>query len=244
MLQPETIIRKIGIQILNNNYEKISPEDAMKLILSEDEVICKPTLETGSGRDIRFWTTDKDMNEIENFLKDFSQQDYIVQKIIKQHPKLEAIHKSSVNTIRICSILMEDGVYILSSCMRMGVGSARVDNVTAGGISCGINKDGILDKYAYAYYSGEKFEKHPQGIVFDGYSIPSYDKAVALVKRAHPVISHFRLVSWDIAINDKGEPVLIEPNMRKGGINLHQFSNGPLFGDLTDRVMEEVFGRR
>ena len=57
------------------------------------------------------------------------------------------------------------------------------------------------------------------------------------------MIGHFRLVSWDIAIDECGDPVLIEANMRKGGINLNQFSNGPLFGDLTERVMNEVFGR-
>ncbi len=77
--------------------------------------------------------------------------------------------------------------------------------------------------------------------MFDGFKVPSYDKAVSLVKKVHPLIPHFRLVSWDIAIDNEGEPVLIEANMRKGGINLNQFNNGPLFGDLTERVLDEVF---
>lgn len=166
--------------------------------------------------------------------------DYAVQALIKQHADMKRVHESSINTIRICSILMRDGVHILSSCLRMGTGGARVDNVTAGGISAGIRSDGSLDKYAYAYYSGQRFEKHPQGLVFDGFVVPSYDKAVELVKKAHPVIAHFRLVSWDIAIDENGEAVLIEANMRNGGINLHQFSNGPLFGDLTEQVLREV----
>ena len=242
--QPRTLVRKIDKQILDEEYHLLTVEAALKLISSEDEVICKPTLETGSGRDIRFWKTKEKLDEIKGFLQDDLQQDYIVQKVLKQHDALNEIHKSSINTIRICSLLMPDGVHILSSCMRMGIDKSRVDNVTAGGISCGIHKDGTLDKYAYAYYTGEKFEKHPQGLVFDGYKIPSYDKAVDLVKKAHPIIPHFRLVSWDIAIDENGEPVLIEPNMRKGGINLHQFSNGPLFGELTDVVLDEVFGYR
>lgn len=37
------------------------------------------------------------------------------------------------------------------------------------------------------------------------------------------------MVSWDIAIDKDGDPVLIEANMRKGGINFHQFNNGPMF---------------
>lgn len=64
------------------------------------------------------------------------------------------------------------------------------------------------------------------------------------MKECHPRIGNFRLVSWDIAIDKNGNAVLIEANMRKGGINFHQFNNGPLFGNLTERVLEEVFGGR
>ena len=241
--QPKTIVRKIGSQILDENYNILSKNDALRLIQLEKEVICKPTLESGSGRDIRFWKTVDDKNDIKDFLEDNSQQDYIVQALVRQHDGMNKIHQNSLNTIRICSLLWNDTVYILSSCMRMGVGDSRVDNVTAGGISCGISSDGKLDKYAYAYYSGKKFEMHPQGLVFNGYCIPGYAKAVNLVKQAHPLTPHFRLVSWDIAIDENEEAILIEPNMRKGGINLHQFSNGPLFGDLTDEVLNAVFSK-
>jgi hypothetical protein len=81
-------------------------------------------------------------------------------------------------------------------------------------------------------------------LVFEGFNIPSYEKAVELIKLLHPRLGHFRLVSWDIAINAQGEAVLIEANMRKGSINFHQFNNGPLFGELTDRVLDEVFGQK
>ena len=125
----------------------------------------------------------------------------------------------------------------------MGVGDSKIDNVTAGGISCGIDENGYLKEYATTYYTGERIYTHPQGLVFKGFRVPSFEKAIEMVKTAHPLIPHFRLVSWDIAIDESGEPVLIEANMRKGGINLNQFNNGPLFGDLTDRVLDEVFGK-
>ena len=48
-------------------------------------------------------------------------------------------------------------------------------------------------------------------------------------------------MSWDIAIDEDGNPVLIEANMRKGSVNFHQFNNGPLFGELTERVLNEIF---
>ena len=179
--------------------------------------------------------------------KNRNEKDYIVQAIVKQHPALENVHNGSLNTIRICTLLLEDGVHVLSSVLRMGVGKSKVDNATAGdnylydGMTCGINHDGTLKKYAHGYYTGNAFVEHPDGLVFEGYRVPSYEKAVTLVKGIHPIIGHFRLVSWDIAIDEYEQPLLIEANMRKGSINFHQFNNGPLFGDLTDRVLKEVF---
>ena len=240
--QPETVVRVFGKILTDSDYNQITVDEALALVCECDEVICKPSRESGSGRDIEFWNPEICADNIREF---FIRHDgaYIVQKVLKQHDKLNQVHKGSINSLRICSILLEDGVHILSSCLRMGVDKARIDNVTAGGISVGINEDGIMDEFAYNYYTGERMSVHPQGFVFKNQNVPSYDKAVELVKRAHPIIGNFRLVSWDIAIDDKGEPVLIEANMRKGGINLNQFSNGPLFGELTEKILDEVFNK-
>lgn len=242
--QPEVVVRKINSLIFGADYEQLTSEEAKSRIIAAGAVICKPSQETGSGRGIDFFNPE-DTDKIDSFLSDDSYDDYIVQKIIEQHKDIAAVHPESVNTVRICSILMDDGVYILSSCLRMGTGASRVDNVTAGGISCGIKNDGTLDEFSYTYYTGERAKSHPNsGVTYSEFKVPSYEKAVELVKRAHPLIGHFRLVSWDIAIDETGEAMLIEANMRKGGINLHQFDNGPLFGELTERVLDEVFGKK
>lgn len=244
--QPEVVVRKINSMIFDEQYHLLSVEEARQRILSNAEVICKPSQETGSGRGILFLSGANEA-KIDEFLNSPSYDDYVVQKLVKQHSELNKVHVHSVNCIRICSLLMEDGVHILSSVLRMGFGDSKVDNATAednkqyDGMSCGIDENGCLKKYAYGYTSGDTCERHPDGLVFEGFKIPSYDKAVQLVYKAHPLIGHFRLVSWDIAIDEHGEPVLIEANMRKGSINFHQFNNGPLFGNLTDRVLREVF---
>lgn len=240
--QPKVVVRNIGGLFFNEFYEQISLQQAICIIQDEEEVVCKPALESGSARGILFWKgTDKE--KYKSFLKDNNNQDYIIQKVIKQHERLKNIHGSSVNTIRISTILMEDGVHILSSCLRMGVGKSRVDNHHAGGMSAGINKDGTLQKYAY-YLDGMKMDKHPGGFVFEGYKVPGYRNAIELAKTAHPLIGHFRLVGWDIAIDEYEQAVLIECNMRKNGIELHEFSNGPFFGELTDTILDEVFLKR
>ncbi len=65
-----------------------------------------------------------------------------------------------------------------------------------------------------------------------------------MVKHCHERMGHFRLISWDVAIGENNEPILIEANLRNGECDFHQLNNGPLFGELTDRVLTEVFGRK
>ena len=64
---------------------------------------------------------------------------------------------------------------------------------------------------------------------------------VETVTRAAQYIGNFRLVSWDLSADENGEVILIESNMRKGGIRIHQIDNGPMFGEVTEKVLNEVF---
>ena len=55
-----------------------------------------------------------------------------MQGVVKQHPILEKMNPSSLNTIRVVSFFFEGEVYILSIILRMGAKNARVDNIGAG----------------------------------------------------------------------------------------------------------------
>ena len=52
---------------------------------------------------------------------------------------------------------------------------------------------------------------------------------------------HFRLISWDIALDKNNNPIIIEANLKYGEIDFHQLNNGPLFGDDTKEILNEVF---
>ena len=236
--QPRVLVRNIGGLLFDEDYKQLSKKEAIRITCTEPEVICKPSLESGSGRGIQFLETSNEA--VLKRLFGSGDSEYIIQAVIKQHPDLSNIHPRSVNSVRVASLLMEDGVHILSSCLRMGAGESRVDNHHAGGMSSGVNADGSIQKYAY-YLDGRRSDIHPSGFRFEGFKVPSYDRIINLVKKAHPLIGHFRLVGWDIAVDETGDAVLIECNMRKNGIELHEFSNGPYFGELTDKVLDEVF---
>ena len=170
------------------------------------------------------------------------QEDIVIQQPVKQHALIGAINESSVNTLRIISLLTDEGVKIYTTLLRMGVAGAKVDNGSSGGIACGIADDGCLKKFAYRV-SGEKMVKHPtSGLVFEGYKLPGMESARQLVEKAHPMLPHFRLATWDIAIDEQGNAVMIEVNLAKGGLEFPQLTNGPLFGADTKKILDEVFG--
>ena len=172
-------------------------------------------------------------------------EDIIIQKPVEQHEVLAGINATSVNTVRVLSLLTRDGVKILSCFLRCGRAGAHVDNTSSGGFACGIDPDGRLRKYAYTRndYTNAVTEHPDSHVVFEGLYIPSWDKMIDMVRRAHPQSPHFRMVSWDIAVNREGDPVLIEANLNGGVNRTHQILNGPVFGDDTERVLREVYGR-
>jgi hypothetical protein len=166
--------------------------------------------------------------------------DIVIQKGIVQHGEMAKLNESSVNTVRLISLLKEDGVKVYSSFVRMGINGAKVDNASSGGIVCGIKQDGTLKDVAYSL-SGEKYDCHPDtGIHFSDIKMPKYEAMLAMVEKLHPSLPHFRLVSWDIAIDENEELVLLEVNLKSGGIFNHQLSNGPLFGNDTDAILSEI----
>ena len=241
--QPRTLIRIINGLFYSENYKLINKKQAVDILSDHAKFIIKPSVETGKSKGIVFFEKEKNNKSIEELIDELPGKNYIVQEIIRQHHKLSEVHESSINTVRVMSIILDNKVNIVSAVLRMGVNGSSVDNASAGGIACGIKKDGKLRDVAHTI-KGDSYTVHPQGFVFKDAEIPSYNEILDLVKKAHEKLAHFRLVSWDVAVDENGEPILIEANMRKGGATVHQFNNGPLFGELTEKVLEEVFGKK
>ena len=84
--------------------------------------------------------------------------------------------------------------------------------------------------------------KHPQGVSFESVTIPNFSECTDLVTiLAKRFSSLSRLISWDLAIDEAGHPLLIEFNLTWGQLDFHQYCNGPIFGDMTEDVLNDVF---
>lgn len=243
--QPYCLLKRVNNIWFDHDGNPKDIESCLDIIEAEENgVFIKEARDSSGGHGVTYVEKKEDMRQCAQDAISGITTDIIIQRMLYQHEKIARINPSSVNTMRLYSVLKKDGnAKIYSGVLRIGVGETKVDNYSSGGLSCGITSDGKLRKYGFNK-KGEKLEEHPiSKVVFDGFEIPSYDKAVELVQRAHRMIPHFRSVSWDVAIQEDGNPVLIEANLCRGGIDLLQLSNGPLFGDDTKEILDEVFGK-
>jgi hypothetical protein len=164
----------------------------------------------------------------------------IVQDVLSQEPRMAAFSPSSVNTLRVVTMLTpQDQAIILNASFRTGVGNAIVDNFSAGGVSAGIDcAKGVLMEFAYDRESN-RYAVHPtSGIVFKDHPIPEWDRVrdwACAVQKAFPF---YRLIGLDIALDKNGDPVLIEANGAPDLAGLEQKA-GPLF---KNREVLRAFG--
>ena len=237
--QAKTIAMNICGYYYDANYEMIDQEAFIQLCAEyPGEMVIKPSRGTSGGVGVEFLHANITREEVEQALKPYH-KNFIVQQAIKQHPDLAAISPKSINTIRLMTYLVNGTVRPLSAVLRMGIGEARVDNLSFGGIACGIDASGRCTKYAIDKM-GNMYEKHPSGCVFLGTKIPSYNKVLKMADTMHKKLPMFGTIAWDITVDEQGEPVLIEFNTWYAQLALHQVSNGPIFGDSFDEIVDMI----
>lgn len=242
----ENIVHSI-LKNMNGYYyyegKPVSEEDAISLCQNMERVIIKPSLKT-QGQGVKLFSVKDGITNIEGktisqLFKEY-EKNFLVQECVKQHERMAALNPTSVNTIRVLSYRSGMEVLIIYSVVRIGRMNQVVDNQCAGGISTTIDEEGKLGKKAFGGYSEDNIEKTDTGIVLEGYQLPSYDKAIEMVKRLHLKLPFFNIVGWDVAIQENGEPVLIEFNTKPG---LSQSAFGPGLGKYTERIIRELWPR-
>ena len=239
--RPRTICQNVAGVYYDEALNPIPRERAMELALSFDgEFLLKPSIDSGEGRLIRFFSPSRlTRDDLEAAVRSIG-ANFLFQEAVKQHPILARLNPSSLNTIRAVTFFFEGEVRVLSRILRVGAPGARIDNIGAGGFACPIGPDGRLGSRA-VNRKAEWVETTGQGVPFASVQIPSFDRVIEAVTRAHRRMAHFKLIGWDMTVDRAGDPVLIEFNTCPGS---NQITCGPTFGDLTDCVLDEFFHKR
>jgi hypothetical protein len=182
-----------------------------------DSIIIKKTCASSGGSNIyklfqkQLQTDPQTINEIYQIV---IRSEFLFQNCVKQHPEMNKLSSSSLNTLRMDTFIDGDGkIYIISGMVRMSTNNTFVDNVSSGGCFVAFDIDnGKLKKYGYTTSGPELLLQHPvTKTVFENFSIPYFSEAKELVIKIAGLMPALRLVGWDVAISEDG-PLIIEGN--------------------------------
>jgi hypothetical protein len=182
--------------------------------------------DTLGGHGIQYIRDFDDLMERRNF---FAKGLFIFQDKVRQHPVMNRLNPSSVNTIRMVTIRGEEGPYLWKTFCRVGTAVSKfVDNVDSGGIAVGVDEQGKLMKFGfYKPGIGTKVTVHPDtGVTFESFEIPLFKEASDLVLSLHRKMYMFHSIGWDVVITETGVTIL-EANDNWGG-----YINQACFGGL------------
>lgn len=239
--KPKTIVkRKHGFYEVEG---KMANFDAVIEICSNlKDAIIKPTINSCQGRGVQLFSTANGKLEngrgIDQFLAGYG-ENFIIQERVRQHPFLMSLNESSLNTMRILTLRIENDIHVLSLAIRVGGKDSITDNGYGGGFCTGLNRIGELKPRGYRLTTGEHIDQLQNGIRLEGLTVPYFDKVIAKVKELALMLPYLRIIGWDFSIDEDGEPIFVEMNTLPG-IYIMQLCNGPVFGDLTDALLGSV----
>ena len=166
-------------------------------------------------------------------------KDYIIERTLVQHKDISAINPKCINTLRVITIRKGDNIEIASAFLRMGIGDAKTDNASSGGIFVGYDlESNKLDDVAYrkVKYGGESFFSHPNtNFTFKGGKLVFHKETKDILIRAALLFDR-QLIGWDIAYTPEG-PIIIEGNDNPGLDSLQISAKGA----LSIPIYKEIF---
>lgn len=194
-------------------YSKsMSIEDFKEFCRKNKKAIIKPMdgLE-GNGVEMIELPVFKNESEFKNEFLKFKEKDLLIEEVIAQHPQM-IFGNSSVNTIRVYTVMNADTVSIIKTVVRAGVGDSIVDNSHSGGCAYEVDKElGYIISPYYAANRKSSFVHPNTDICMLGRKIPFWNEVLSICNDAAKKIPKCQYIGWDVAITENG-PLLIEGN--------------------------------
>lgn len=238
---PKTYIRCINNILYDNKMNRVSIEEAIRLLIEKKQFIIKPALNTVQGRGVK----KIDLQQVDNVSKDWfkdlfskSTKYFVIQEIATQHPDIARLNPTSLNCCRITSIYI-GGSYTYAAMLKIGKSGSVVDNWNSSYL-VGISKEGILNDVGWDH-SFNKVTKTDNGIRFGGIKYPCFDSMVSSIEYYHKkYIPQCGVIGWDVFIDNNNNPIVIEANLSIPGITAEQLCSGPFFKDVHDEVVKRL----
>ena len=192
------------------NLTTASEEDFAKFLEGRGDIICKP-IDGSSGQGILKCTPEEyaDPKALYERLKNAGIG--IIEDKVIQHEAIAALCPTSVNTIRVATLLGDKKEGIVYAYIRIGNGKV-MDNVDCGGMAAPVDIETGVISGVGANKQGDVYAHHPMtGTEIPGTQIPYWEEAKEMCLEAMHRVPQVRFVAWDVAITPDG-PVFIEGN--------------------------------
>jgi len=139
---------------------------------------------------------------------------HVCEELVPPHPVTDRLNPTSLNTVRVVTILEENGVRLFHPFLRIGRYGSIVDNGGAGGIIVPVDAaTGRLSRTGRDE-TGRWYSVHPDSHVkFADVTLPMWDEAVRLAETLAKIRPTSRCIGWDLAATPTGW-VMIEANIR------------------------------
>lgn len=247
-LRPETLLRNINGTYYDKDYAPLSNVDEILKSVTDsyEKIIIKPTREA-SGRGVQLFKNinGKFINNSEdvlskNYLDNNYKSNFIIQDVVRQSSFGSQFNESSLNTIRVVTYksVKTGEIHVINAVMRIGAKGNCIDNAHGGGMFVGVDKKGKIGKFACNWLGETKKIFNDIDFENNEYTIPNYEKICQFAIKLSNKIIHHNLIAFDIALDEKEQPILIESNIGGFGAWLFQFTNGSSFGEFTDEIMD------
>ncbi len=243
--------------VVDNTSYRINSVHEFKLLLKEkvfhnnsvtDSIFIKRMYGTYGGENVyklyasQLATDDQVINDLFN---EVLKTGYLFQETIRQHPDLNRLNPSCVNTLRLDTFVNTNGVIeIINGYLRTSVTNSHVDNISSGGCRIGIDlESGKLSGLGYMSLKDGGINRpteHPvTHTVFHDFTIPYFVQARKLVIQVAGYVPNMRLIGWDVAIGESG-PVLVEGNSDYDLAGTDLMTHGVRSNRVFRKVLSEI----
>lgn len=237
--QPASVIKNIHGHYYHG-AEEVSLDDAISIVRQYDgEMMIKPTVETCNGDGVE-QLVDLDADHLKALFNHYA-LNFIVQEKVKQHPEVQRVNPTSLNSMCLYTYRSLDGGYHFLypyAMLRYGGKGAIKDNTSKGGGTCLIDKDGHVDDRVFRFKNLDVASFEQETGISD-LVIPYYDRVIETLLRMHKRLPYFDFVGWDVTVLPDGEPLLIEYNLVPA-IEGPQLMAGPMFAEFLDEVVDRA----
>lgn len=206
--------------------------DFVGFVRDHGRVLIKPVYGSlGNGVELVEYDKIKDWDAFVDNIFRKNKAGVLAEEIVTQDDDMAVFNKSSVNTIRVTTLRMDDRIYS-HIYMRVGVNNMIVDNVAQGGLICELDQN-TGEVLRARDVNGQFFTTHPTtGVPIVGQFVPDIEGVIKQAEEVAMTIPHYRYIGFDFCkVNNKW--IIIEVNNKTGIVSVQSALDRGLKQDLS-----------